>query len=70
MQDQHLVARIKRSSKYWGQTRPNQWFDVSLRPGDSYCVRGNNNQYQLRDVSFGVRLADGSIKDLGKAAAR
>ena len=27
---QQLVARIKRRSKYWGQTAPNQWFDVHV----------------------------------------
>jgi hypothetical protein len=27
---QQLVARIKRRSKYWGQTAPDQWFDVRV----------------------------------------
>jgi hypothetical protein len=30
MMDQQLVARIKRRSKYRGQTAPNQWFDVRV----------------------------------------
>lgn len=71
MNDQQLVARIKRSSKYWGQTAPNQWFDVSLVKDTFYHLRGNNNNYRLSDVLFGVRLGDGSIVDLsnGKTSA-
>lgn len=63
---QQLIARIKRSSKYWGQTAPNQWFDVRVVRGDSYCVWGNSNHYRLQDVAIGVRLADGSTVDLSK----
>ncbi len=39
--DQQLVARIKRRSKYWGQTAPNQWFDVRVVEDKSYRLRGN-----------------------------
>lgn len=60
---QQLVARIKRSSKYWGQTKPNQWFDVRVVADTFYHLRGNNNNYRLSDVALGVRLAD-SIVDL------
>lgn len=63
---QQLVARIKRSSKYWGQTKPNQWFEVRViddRPCD-YHLCGNNNRYSVRDVILGVRLASGAIVEL------
>jgi len=60
---QQLVARIKRSSKYWGQTQPNKWFDVRAVE-DYYHLRGNNNNYRLSDVALGVRLESGAIIDL------
>ena len=63
---QQLVARIKRSSKYYGKTAPNQWFDIRVTQGDSYCIRGNANQYRLQDVAIGVRLPDGSVVDLSR----
>ena len=63
--DQQFVARIKRRSKYWGQTAPNQWFDVRVVEDTYYCLRGNNNSYRLDDVIIGVRLANGFIVDLG-----
>jgi len=62
--DQQLVARIKRRSKYWGQTAPHQWFEVRVVEDAGYRLRGNNNNYRLGDVILGVRLADGSIVDL------
>jgi hypothetical protein len=62
--DQQLVARIKRRSKYWGQSAPNQWFDVRVVEDTSYRLRGNNNNYRLDDVIIGVRLANGFIVDL------
>jgi len=62
--DQQLVARIKRCSKYWGQTAPNQWFDVRVVEDTYYRLRGNNNNYRLDDVIIGVRLANGFIVDL------
>ena len=64
MTDQQLVARIKRRSKYWGQTAPNQWFDVRVVEDTGYRLRGNNNNYRLDDVIVGVRLANGIIVDL------
>ncbi len=63
MDAQQLVARIKRSSKYWGQTAPNAWFAVHV-VHDSYPIRGNNNNYRLSDVALGACLDDGSIIDL------
>ena len=62
--DQQLVARIKRRSKYWGQTAPNRWFDVRVVEDTGYHLRGNNNNYRLDDVIIGVRLANGCIVDL------
>ena len=62
--DQQLVARVKRRSKYWGQTAPNQWFDIRVVEDTGYYLRGNNNNYRLDDVIIGVRLANGCIVDL------
>lgn len=69
---QQLIARIKRNSKYWGQSAPNAWFDVRVVADDYYHLRGNNNNYRLIDVVLGVRFADGTIVDLksGKATNR
>lgn len=64
MGDQQLVARIKRSSEYWGQTPKNRWFDVEIAGDDFYRVRGNNNRYRVCDVRFGIHLTDGNILDL------
>jgi len=61
--EQKLVARIKRRSKYWGQTPPNQWFDVRVVE-DYYHLRGNNNNYRVSDVVLGMRLDGGTIIDL------
>jgi hypothetical protein len=61
---QQLVARIKRSSKYYGQTAPNEWFDARLVNDRSYPLRGNNNNYRKSDVAIGVRLDDGTIIEL------
>lgn len=59
---QQLVARIKRSSKYYGQTEPGAWFDVRVVADTYYHLRGNNNNYRLSDVTLGMRL-DGGIVD-------
>ena len=64
MADQQLVARIKRRSKYWGQTEPHQWFDVRVVEDAGYSLRGNSNNYRSDDVILGVRLAIGFIVDL------
>ncbi|MBN9354075.1 MAG: hypothetical protein J0H04_08855 [Hyphomicrobium denitrificans] len=64
MTDQQLVARIKRRSKYWGQTEPNEWFDIRVVDDPGYRLRGHNNNYRLGDVVIGVRLANGSVVDL------
>jgi len=54
--DQQLVAHIKRSSKYWGQTAPNEWFDVRVVTNDYYQLRGNQNNYRFSDVVMGIRI--------------
>jgi hypothetical protein len=64
MSELQLVARIKRSSKYWGQTAPNHWFDVRVVENDYYQLRGNSHNYRLCDVICGIRLASGTIVDL------
>jgi hypothetical protein len=61
---QQLVARIKRSSKYYGQTKPGEWFDVHVVKDFGYTLRGNNNNYRCCDVAFGVRLDDGTVMEL------
>lgn len=61
MSDQQLVARIKRSSKYWGQTAPNAWFDVRVVEDTYYQLRGNNNNYRFSDVVMGVRFEGGIV---------
>ena len=63
MSDQQLIARIKRSSKYWGQTAPNAWFDARVVTDTYYQLRGNNNNYRFVDVVMGMRTGDGSIVD-------
>lgn len=66
---QQLVARIKRTSKYWGQTEPNKWFDVLVVADTYYHLRGNANNYRLSDVALGARLDDGRIVDLTNGRA-
>ena len=53
-----LVARIKRSSKYWGQSAPNEWFDVRVVTDTHYQLRGNHNNYRFVDVVMGIRIGD------------
>lgn len=69
-QQQQVVARIKRSSKYWGQTAPNRWFDVEIVEDASYRLRGNGNSYRLRDVALGVRFDGETVVDLASGKAR
>lgn len=63
-QPQQLVARIKRSSKYYGQTEPGAWFDVRVVSDRSYRLRGNSNNYRIADVALAVRLGSGEIVEL------
>mgnify|MGYP001015681439 CR=1 FL=1 len=60
--NQQLVARIKRGSKYYGQTEPGAWFDVRVVADTYYQLRGNNNNYRLDDVALGVRIDDRIIE--------
>lgn len=61
---QQLVARIKRTSKYYGQTAPGEWFDVRAVRDHGYPWRGNNNNYRTSDVVFGVRLDSGHVVEI------
>jgi len=53
---QQLYAKIKKSSKYYGQTKPGERFAVHIehQNGWEYVVRGNNNDYRLADVNLFV----------------
>jgi hypothetical protein len=61
---QQLVGRIKRTSKYYGQTAPGKWFDVRIVNDRSYPVRGNNNNYRRDDLAFGIRLDEATVVEL------
>lgn len=58
---QQLYAKIKKSSKYYGQTAPGERFEVHIRHqgGYEYVVRGNNNDYRLADVNLFVVSDEG-----------
>jgi len=64
---QQLLARIKKTSKYYGQGLPGDWFDVhiehDLGPG-KHSISGNLNFYRREDVVFGVRLDNGNVVEL------
>ena len=53
---QQIYARIRRQSKYYGQTAPDALFPVLLQKHDGweYCVFGNDNNYRLDDVELVV----------------
>lgn len=53
---QQLYAKIKKSSKYYGQTKPGERFEVHIahQGGWEYVVQGNNNDYRLTDVNLFV----------------
>lgn len=55
---QQIYARIKRSSKYYGQTAPDELFPVYLEAmgyREGYVVQGGpGGQYRLRDVDLYV----------------
>lgn len=59
-----LVARIKRGSKYAHQAPKGGWFEVREMNRGYPQVVGNSNNYDRSDVTFGVRLDDGSIVEL------
>ncbi|UKD15438.1 hypothetical protein L3V59_21050 [Burkholderia aenigmatica] len=58
---QQIHAKIKRTSKYYGQTQPGKLFPVQISPlhRDEYVVNGNNNFYRLRDVNLFIVGEDG-----------
>jgi len=50
---QKLLARIRPSSKYHGQSDEGALFSVCIGPGVDYCVLGGpGGQYRLRDVDL------------------
>ena len=56
-QGQQLFAKIKRSSKYFGQTSKGELFEVFVEAGhpDAYVVQGGpGGQYRLSDVTLFV----------------
>ncbi|AMR80228.1 hypothetical protein [Cupriavidus nantongensis] len=60
---QQIYARIKRTSKYYGQTEKGAMFPVQLDPhkGKSeYVVHGNSNDYRLADVQLFIVGGDGT----------
>lgn len=61
---QQLVARIKRGSKYAHQAPKGGWFDVRKINRSYPQVSGNNNAYDRSDVTFGIRLDDGTVVEL------
>lgn len=61
---QQLVARIKRGSKYAHQAPEGGWFDVRKINRGYPQVVGNNNAYDRSDVTFGIRLDDGTVVEL------
>lgn len=54
---QQIYAKIKRNSKYYGQTKPGELFAVHIAPqsGWEYIVRGGpGGGYRLSDVNLFV----------------
>lgn len=68
MAEQQLVARIKRSSKYFYQAPPQQWFTIRIVGKPEYQVRGNCNNYRLSDVALGA-VVDGGVLDFATGKA-
>jgi hypothetical protein len=48
---QKIFARIRKSSKYFGQGGEGKFFAVVIMPGQ-YSVQANHNQYRLIDVDL------------------
>ena len=63
-QGQQLHAKIKRSSEYYGQTAPDELFEVFVDPTrGGYCVQGGpGGQYRLADVSLCVVVYGDELK--------
>ncbi|MCY1259998.1 hypothetical protein D9M68_100630 [compost metagenome] len=58
---QQLYAKIKRTSKYFGQTDPDALFPVHIEQEGNweYTVHGNGSDYRLIDVQLFVVGKDG-----------
>lgn len=59
---QQIYAKIKKASKYFGQTAPGALFPVFLEadnPGDYKVQGGPGGQYRLADVNLFVVSDDG-----------
>lgn len=61
VEGQQLYAKIKRSSKYYGQTNPGELFPVYVvaGAGDYHVQGGPGSQYRLKDVNLYVVDTDG-----------
>lgn len=57
---QQIHAKIKRTSKYYGQGERDALFEVFIEAnkGWEYIVKGNGNSYRLKDVNLFV-VVDG-----------
>ncbi len=65
MNGQQLYAKIKRTSKYYGQGEIDGLFEVFIDPSvrDEYKVQGGpGGQYRLRDVTLWVKYGDSALK--------
>lgn len=60
---QRIYAKIKKSSKYHGQTAPGERFEVEIKPQChfEYVVHGNSNVYRLSDVNLFV-VSDSGVE--------
>lgn len=67
---QQLVARIKKTSKYFRQSPHfwegrSPWFEVEFEHDSGYSISGNSNQYRRADLVFGVKLENGDVAEIG-----
>ena len=58
---QQIYAKLKKTSKYFGQAEPSERFPVRLdQQGlNEYVVLGNRKSYRLKDVNLFVLCEDG-----------
>lgn len=62
---QQIYARIKRSSRYYGQGDRGELFDVMIKAagGDEYVVHGGpGGRYRLRDVNLFVGTGEKQVR--------